>query len=87
MNPWVRILPSSFALQMVSPGRGLCLKRCISESRGGRLVGGFGSLNEHPRMRILELRRRLVMWKVEEPCVVGGPGTARIEFWVLEEGA
>lgn len=26
VNPWVRILPSSFALQMVSPGRGLCLK-------------------------------------------------------------
>lgn len=52
-------------------------------------MGGFGLLNEHPRMRILELGRRLVMWKVViwEPCVVGGPGTARIEFWVLEEGA
>lgn len=68
VNPWVRILPSSFALQMVSPGRGLCLKLCISESRGGHIIGGFGSLNGYPRMRILELGRRLVIWKVGALC-------------------
>lgn len=42
MNAWVCILPSSLALQMASPGRGLRPEGGTSETLGGRNVRGLG---------------------------------------------
>lgn len=65
MNAWVCILPSSLALQMASPGRGLRLEGGTSETRGGRNVGGLGSLQVDTRTGILELGRRLGISSLE----------------------
>lgn len=51
-------------------------------------MDGFGSLNKHPRMRILELgrlvMRRVVMW---EPVSSEDLGQRDLECWVSEAGA
>lgn len=68
MNAWVCILPSSLALQMASPGRGLRLEGGTSETLGGRNVRGLGPLKVEPGMG---------RWNWG-----GGWGISRSETWV-----
>lgn len=88
MNAWVCILPSSLALQMASPGRGLRLEGGTSGALGGRNVRGLGPLKVEPGMGQWNWGAgwgvsRLETWAT---WVVEGPGAAKIGVLAFGSG-